>query len=253
MKHASTIVFTAIGIFLLCAAASAAEPDKLNRLFGAPTKMGAGVIRTYVDVGADGTPRNVGIVMTGGALRNLPTEGGEACCGGHEYSLPMPSGAPTPFTHAVVNWNPQGHEPAGIYDKPHFDFHFYMISEAERRNIKESHGEDRVAAMPPPPAALPANYVQAPGIVGRMGAHWVDTTAPEFNGKPFTTTFIYGSYNGRVSFIEPMITKAFLESCREVVMPIPQPATPIDPRFQPARYAITNNPDTGEISVELQR
>lgn len=45
-----------------------------------------------------------------------------------------------------------------------------------------------------------------------MGAHWVDVTTPELNGQPFTQTFLYGSYNGKVAFYEPMITKAFIDA-----------------------------------------
>jgi hypothetical protein len=25
-----------------------------------------------------------------------------------------------------LNWNPHGHIPPGVYDLPHFDFHFYI-------------------------------------------------------------------------------------------------------------------------------
>ena len=48
-----------------------------------------------------------------------------------------------------------------------------------------------------------------------MGVHWID---PEVAGvrraRQFTQTFIYGSWNGRLIFAEPMITKALLESRR---------------------------------------
>lgn len=43
-----------------------------------------------------------------------------------------------------------------------------------------------------------------------MGAHLVDPRDPVGDG--FTRTFIYGQYDGRITFIEPMITKAHLES-----------------------------------------
>ena len=31
-----------------------------------------------------------------------------------------------PLKWALLNWNPHGHIPPGIYDRPHFDVHFYM-------------------------------------------------------------------------------------------------------------------------------
>lgn len=34
-----------------------------------------------------------------------------------------------------LNWEPSGHPTEGVYTIPHFDFHFYMISEEEVMNI----------------------------------------------------------------------------------------------------------------------
>jgi hypothetical protein len=58
---------------------------------------------------------------------------------------------------------------------------------------------------------MPSTYVAIPGGVPMMGAHWIDVTTDELNGKPFTQTFLYGSYGGKVSFFEPMIILAFLK------------------------------------------
>ncbi len=45
-----------------------------------------------------------------------------------------------------------------------------------------------------------------------MGVHWVDSVAGELNGRPFDQTLLYGFTGGKMIFVEPMITKAFLES-----------------------------------------
>jgi hypothetical protein len=62
----------------------------------------------------------------------------------------------------------------------------------------------------------------APGqpitAIPRMGTHWPDMRSPELQGmlgnpqgyRPFTTTFIYGSWDGDFIFAEPMITRAFI-------------------------------------------
>jgi hypothetical protein len=39
----------------------------------------------------------------------------------------------------------------------------------------------------------------------------VDVKSPELHGTPFTETFIYGSFDGQVTFYEPMITLEFLK------------------------------------------
>ena len=76
----------------------------------------------------------------------------------------------------------------------------------------------------PAPAYLPVTYFNAGGGVPKMGAHWVDLTSGEFNGKAFTETFIYGGYDGKVTFYEPMITLDFLKSSNNFERSIPQPA-----------------------------
>jgi hypothetical protein len=68
------------------------------------------------------------------------------------------------FTHFGLEWNPQGHPPSGIYEDPRFDFHFYLVPEAER--LAFSTGLDR---MPVFPRFVPDNYVQ-----GTEAPDWKD-------------------------------------------------------------------------------
>jgi hypothetical protein len=45
-----------------------------------------------------------------------------------------------------------------------------------------------------------------------MGNHLLDSQSPEMKDSlPFTTTFIYGAYEGELIFWEPMITLDFLQ------------------------------------------
>ena len=92
---------------------------------------------------------------------------------------------------------------------------------------------------PLPPGFMPPNYMRIPGGVPQMGAHWADVTSPEFHGETFTSTFIYGTYNGNVTFDEPMITLATLQSGNAVHKPISMPMhfSPVD-TYYPSRYNI---------------
>ena len=42
-------------------------------------------------------------------------------------TLDPPPLAPEPYRFMMLDWNPQGHQPPGVYTVPHFDFHFYMV------------------------------------------------------------------------------------------------------------------------------
>jgi hypothetical protein len=83
-----------------------------------------------------------------------------------------------------------------------------MISIQERLQIE----------ILPPVAQIPNGYVPIPGSVLQMGKHWVDPTSDEFTGKGFTHTFLFGSYNGPITFYEPMITFEYLQSKAETAL-----------------------------------
>lgn len=220
--------------------------DCVQLFFGDGVSVGAGFARSWVTVGQDGQPRGVGVTFTEAALSGLP--------GMHtEYVLPLPPQARlTPFDHIGVDWNPRGHVPPGIYDVPHFDFHFYMIPPGAREGITAT-GADMVrVSRVPPRGQLPAGYVQAPGGEPRMGAHWVDGASREFHGGTFTRTFVYGTYDGRVIFYEPMVTRAFLNTWPNEVLPVKQPAAYAASGYYPTRYSIRYDPQSRQYTVALE-
>jgi hypothetical protein len=62
-----------------------------------------------------------------------------------------------------MDWEPHGHPPPGVYDVPHFDFHFYMITPEERAGIDGSTGGQDPAAE-----FVPAHYVSGVDVVPQM-------------------------------------------------------------------------------------
>jgi hypothetical protein len=216
-------------------------PEARKLVYGAPSAMGSGSIRTYMEYD-NGRPVELGVELTEGVMQNLPHHGLDEATGVHgaEYVLELPKDNPTPFKHAVVQWNPGGHEPPGMYDLPHFDFHFYTIDNAARLAIspKDSAFKQKEANQPGA-EFVPAGYIlPAPMAVPMMGVHWIDPRSPEFNGAKFTQTFIFGSYDGQMIFAEPMITRAYLEQKQTVVKPLPVAAKYSPAGLYPAAYSI---------------
>lgn len=71
---------------------------------------------------------------------------------------------------------------------------------------------------------MPAGYLLPQGTAEpRMGAHAIYPGAPEFNDGGFTRSFIYGCHDGRMVFLDSMITKAFLDSRADVTEATPVP------------------------------
>jgi hypothetical protein len=211
-------------VFLILAVAivglaSCKKDDDMNvgGIFKGPVKdFQDGKAWTWVQLAKNGTPERIGIAIDDAAMASLDMGEGEGD-GGHNHTNNLslafhPKAAATPFKHALLDWNPHGHEPAGIYDLPHFDFHFYMTSEAERLQIPLYEQDSMKFKNYPAPGFMPENYFPIPGGVPAMGTHWPDAASGELNGQVFTQTFLYGSYDGKVTFYEPMITKAFLDA-----------------------------------------
>lgn len=209
------------GVFLLLAATtigftSCKKEGHKGGIYKGPVSMFQhGSAWTWVELDSDNKPERIAISIDDAAMKSLDAGTGGDGGDHHKNGLSLkfhPKASKTPFTHALLDWNPHGHEPSGVYDKPHFDFHFYMISQEERLAIPAYQTDSTGFLGYPAPGYMPATYVPIPGGVPQMGVHWVDFTTPELNGQPFTQTFLYGSYNSKVAFYEPMITKAFIDA-----------------------------------------
>ncbi|MEO6348686.1 MAG: hypothetical protein ABIO60_12335 [Aquaticitalea sp.] len=194
-----------------------------NTFYGPNVKLGNGKIRSWIRINSDNVPEEIGVEMTSGAMENLPSN--EA---GLSIVLPLHHKAQevTPYDHIYVNWNPHGHEPQGVFSVPHFDIHFVMTSVAEREMIP-AWAPGSIDAMfnnYPPQGFMPSNYGTPPGPFTAeiaMGKHWAPMNLVAF--LPFTKIMIYGSYDGEVVFLEPMITLAYLRSPEAFTIPFSQP------------------------------
>lgn len=239
-----------------CREASGAGAVANRTAYGPSVKVGQGIARAYVTT-KNGVPE-VGIALTEGALRGLPNEKGPGGVFAHghttfEHVLDLPSANPTPFRHVLLNWNPGGHEPPGIYDAAHFDFHFYVISSKERVAIDPTDPEfQRKAERVPDAQWIPARYIMpAPTAFARMGVHWVDTSSAELKGQPFTRTFIYGTWDGKVIFSEPMVTKAYLETKPQFSATLPAPPRGRGDGFYPEGYSVRWDAESEEYRIAL--
>ncbi len=171
----------------------------------------------------------------------------------YEYEPTLPAEKiVTPFTHIVVDWNPFGHPPTNIYDKPHFDMHFYLMDEADRLQIPSYQQDSTGFLQYPAVGYLPATYFPFPGGVPQMGTHWADGTSPELNPvnpQPFTQTFIYGSYKGNVTFYEPMATLDFLTTITSFTRDIPQPSKWGKDGYYPTKLSFTKTHGTMQVTL----
>ncbi|WP_224995801.1 DUF5602 domain-containing protein [Cesiribacter sp. SM1] len=216
---------------------------KSTTYYGPAVPVGGGVARVRAEISKNGEPLSIGVVLSDKAVTNLPHEM-------TEYVLQLPKKARlTPFDHFTLDWNPHGHEPDHIYTHPHFDMHFYTISQDERASIGFN---DPLAENLPDPQYMPASYIALPGSIPMMGKHWVDPASPELNGADFTQTFLWGSYNKKVIFLEPMITLDYLLSKPNKNFELQQPAAyQQSGKYYPTSYSIRYDEKRKEHAIDL--
>jgi len=248
------VVLAAIVMTLILGCAGFRNVPHAARTYNGPVRdIGGGGANAFITLDVDGKPTAIGVRMTEAALTDLPSEPpGDA--DGWEYVLPLPKEASVSgYSHVGIDWNPKGHIPPWVYDTPHFDFHFYLIGQVERDKIT-ARGDDLARAhKTPAPEFMPEGYILPEGTeVPRMGAHAIDTSAPEFNKLPFGKTFIYGFYDGLMVFLEPMISKAFLETKPNATDRIKLPKTYSRHAYYPTQYSVKYNEAQREYIISLE-
>jgi len=283
MKRGFTVVgaFAAAGI--LCIVASAAFAAEARTVTTERQKVGNGWASVYVALDADGTPHALGVSLTSEALEGLPTEPNrtsrcfdrngdgridvDECVGDYNFTFAIPDGeaakAVSPFKWIALNWNPHGHgKPAPPpWSAPHFDFHFYVADrEAVKRLRTGSCGEMidcddfKTATKPVPAKYIHPDHVDVGAAVPDMGNHLIDSKSPELakGGPPFTHTFIFGAYDGQITFLEPMVTRAYIASKPSMCKPINQPqAWAIAGRY-PTKYCVRYVPMDNMYTVSIE-
>lgn len=263
---------------MLASAASALPAANTVMVYGDKTQLGNGSVQTYVEYEHKGPIRAIGVEFEEGLLTNLPTLASDGnncydmngdgqialhgeCMGGHQRILFLSRGTDsTPFRWVLMNWNTHGHNPPGIYTVPHFDFHFYIQDYVERNQIRPGpcsmlvNCDDYVKGKRPVPLAYMApGYSDVDAVEVRMGNHLIDLSSPEFQPTgTFTHTFIFGSYDGKITFWEPMITKSFFETKPNVCTNIPLPSAYEVAGAYPTQYCIQYDPKRHSYRVSLE-
>lgn len=252
LRSVMHVAATLVGATVLVVACSTSSTDHSGTFDGPAQKLGNGTVSTYVTLDRDGNPTDVGLHFSRAALDGLPTVD-PAPNQPLTVNLTFPEQASgTVFDHVMVNWNAQGHDPVPLFGVPHFDFHFYMTDMAAQHAIDPADpGFAAAAANAPAPQYVPQDYVMVPdSAVPMMGVHWADGSSPLVPGQfQFTQLVINGSWNGKYTFIEPMITRDWLLTQPSIDQDLKQPKAFQTSGYFPTRYAVSYGSDTYTVAL----
>lgn len=228
--------------------------------------VGDGSAHAYVEYERGrGRLTGMGVRLSNDALNNLPQQPADwppaplpsGTPFGVEYHLDLPRGNTGHFSHVGLDWNPEGHPPSD-YVHPHFDVHFYLPRESEIDAIPPG-----VATYSIPDALMPASTGFAPvrEVVPGMGEHLgsFPISFPDYPGQPDWSVFIWGAYDldgdgeGRMIFMEPMVTVAYLEGLSvgaEIRRDIPMPERFYDGGWYPTEFVVARDEEGYQIALE---
>ena len=229
-------------------AAQSNPAEKFNVFKGPSVEVGNGHARSWIRMNHLGEPKELGMELTPGALTGLPDHHDIPTPDHTTIVLPLHQKAieATTFEHIGLNWNPTGHPPPFLFMVPHFDIHFYMITNEERMAIP-AYTPNSAFDIFPPAGYMPLNYAAGPGGEIAMGKHW---SLPPAQIAPFTRTMILGTYDGELIFEEPMVTLDYLLSGASSTLPISQPAKFAEAGYYPTSYRVYVD-DKGNHQVTL--
>ena len=203
-------------------------------MHGSEAAFGAGTVSTWALLDDDGTVLEVGVSLSASALD-------EAVESEHVH-VPFPEEVveQTFFDHFVIDFESGGHPP-GPYLVPHFDFHFYGITDETQLAIDclaEPLPEGVVAGEPamgndylPDMYMIPGTGLETDDPSGtcvpEMGVHAIDLTSGELdpeNPADFTISYILGYHMGSLAFIEPMMSQDYVATRPEISTAVKGPA-----------------------------
>lgn len=271
MHRAATVAaLVAVAFGSSACSKESTSPRGPRLVYGAAQTLGDGTARTFITLDNAGQVKSLGVAISETAMNSLPMTPMPGMPSAAMLSLALPTeGAGTGYNHVMLDWNPMGHEPDQVYTHPHFDFHFFQISPSERDQMNPGNPEfPTKSGIFPDASYVPAGFAAASVLanvpaeaaaVPLMGMHWLDTSSPELQPPPnnhmFTRTFIYGSYNGRFIFVEPMITKAFIETAKTKAegysYNVSVPTKVATTGSYPSAYSITYNAAAKEYRIAL--
>lgn len=218
-----------LGLVVTVALVGCASDQATSGMAGDCANAFGGEVCTWAVMEGE-TVVEVGATIPLSAIEGAPGDASFTWPPATEASIPLPAADQTGLTHLTMNWEPVGHPPQ-TFLVPHFDFHFYLISEADRVAIDCSQlmkPAEVPAGYEVPDETLPPEIAAITGVdtligvcVPEMGMHALPT-ADMANPEPFDGTMIVGYYEGEPIFVEPMIAQAFLMERQSFELAVPR-------------------------------
>ncbi len=253
---------------------------------GKAVELGQGSVQSYAELRPDGGLAAIGVAVKERSLERLPSsmklvlegvgncsdvdgdgefDARDECVINHALDVPLPKelerDVHQPVQWVSLTWYPQGHNRPGVYNLAHFDLRLHLMSREASQGIGSGACGMMIACedferatMPVPEPYLPEDYVDVGAALPGLGNHLVDSTLPGF-GEPIqdlTQAFVYGAYDGHLTFWQVLATHSYLEQKPSECAPIKQPREWEISGFYPTQRCVRWVPGRREYTVTLE-
>lgn len=217
------------------------ESERIATFIGPKVAVGNGYVFSWMRVIDNNTPWEIGIDITSAVLEDLPKDSGLI----EPAIIPLPEIAEklTPFNHISITWNPENFSDIPDFKQAHFNFYFYTIPINDRMSIPPwSEETNPPFSTYPPKNYLPKDYsplINGIGSYSEIGRHWLSSDSKSY--LPLADAFSFGTYEGKLIFLNPIVTFPVLKSGEEIKKPISQPLYYPGGKPFPREYKISIN------------
>jgi hypothetical protein len=174
-----------------------------------------------------------------------------------------------PVEWVSLTWYPQGHDRPSVYNLAHFDVRFHLGSPESFAEIGfgacgvviDCDAFER-ATIPVPEPYLPEDYEDVGAALPGLGNHLVDSTLPGlYDFTPFaqsdsaqslTQAFVYGVFEGHLTFWQVLAGHDYLEGKPAECQPIKQPQAWEVSGFYPTERCVRWVEEKGEFRVSVE-
>ncbi len=220
--------------------------SKAKTYYGESMPFGGDSVRSWYKTDLNGALSSIGISFKQSAFAILETQPDSM------FMMMLPMGLNTSTSwgidHIEVDWSSMGDAAPSVYNIPHFDVHFFAVDTATQMGI--AGGKDLQTANMSA-TFLPPDYILDTFSEEGMGVHAFDTTGKEFHGLPFDHSFIFGYSQAKMYFIEPTVSKAYLDTKTNFSADIKQPQAFKFHGAYPTKYYIRYDSNTNEYQISI--
>jgi hypothetical protein len=220
--------------------------SKAATYYGDSKPFGGDSIRSWYKTDAAGNLASIGVSFKQSAFAILETQSDTM------FTMILPHGINTStawgIDHIEVDWSSNGDAAPSVFNIPHIDAHFFAVDTMTQNGV--AGGADPLT-INMGANYLPPDYVLQSTSVPGMGVHAMDTTGKEFHGQPFDHSLIYGYYHADMYFIEPIISKAYLDVPTNFNGVIKQPSAFKFHGVYPTTYNIRYDGSAYEFQISI--